>query len=103
MALSGSVGGMRGRSFSETSGSAVSTRNESEAHKAKAAIDELQGFIVGMMKQNVQSTKAIKGDVLVGISCLNGWQIHDRLSSSYRKLNYACNPSIDLVPSPVHR
>jgi len=29
-----------------------------------AAIDELQGFIGGMMKQNVQFTKAIKG--LVG-------------------------------------
>jgi hypothetical protein len=26
-----------------------------------AAIDQLQGFIAGMMKQNLQSTKAIKG------------------------------------------
>src|SRR2546427_8097127 len=61
MALSGSVGGTRGSSFSETSGSAATTRGRSEKKKAMAAINELQGFIGGMMKQNIQFTKAIKG------------------------------------------
>jgi hypothetical protein len=60
-ARSGSVGGTRGRSFSETSGSAAITRNASQQKQATAAINELLGFIVGMMKQNLKFTKGRKG------------------------------------------
>jgi hypothetical protein len=34
---------------------------EKEQQRTMAAIDERQGFIGGMMKQNLQFTEAIKG------------------------------------------
>jgi len=59
-ARSGSVGGTRGRSFSDTSGSAANARKAIEQKHTTEAINELLGFIGGMMKQNLKFKKGIK-------------------------------------------